>query len=125
MKVLGALVLCFVLGGCASMQQQSTLDSQFEAYRLALKEARERHEITPVQEQERLRDRYWKLYGRDPESVGHFAFSVALMQSAQSGAFPQNEADVLVSAKEKAVFAAKVESLRGPNSFEYPPDQAR
>ena len=77
-------------------------------------------EISRVEEQERLRDRFWQVFGRDPESVGHFAYSVSLMRSAEAGAIPIKEAEALVGAREAAIMAMKMESRRVPSSYEYP-----
>ena len=94
------------LSACASMSRPTPVQ-EFEAYRAELKSEREKGEVTAVQEQEQLRDRYWKLFGRDAESAGHFAFCTALMRSAQAGDFPMNEAEALVDAREKELMAER------------------
>lgn len=101
------IVFCFaVLSACASVGQP-TPEQEFEALRAELKSQREKGEITPVVEQEKLRDRYWELYGRDAESAGHFAFSTTLMRKAEIGDFPLKEAEALVAAREDQLLASK------------------
>lgn len=102
-----------VLSACASMAR-STPEQKFEAYRGELDGRREKGEITAVEEQEKLRDRYWQLFGRDAESAGHFAFCTTLMQRAESGDFPMKEAEALVSARESQLLAAKKMSRERP-----------
>ena len=47
-------------------------------------------------------------------------YSVSLMRSAQAGDFPIKEADALVAAREKQVFALRNASRQTPSSYEYP-----
>ena len=101
------------LSACANMGR-STPDQEFEAYRTELDGRRESGQITAVEEQEKLRDRYWQLFGRDAESAGHFAFSTTLMQRAEIGDFPMKEAQALVSARESQLLAAKKMSRERP-----------
>jgi hypothetical protein len=72
-----------------------------------------------VEEQEKLRDRYWQLYGKDADSAGHFAFSISLMRSAEAGQFPIQEADALVAAREEQIFAVKMASRQRPTDCTY------
>jgi len=115
--ILSCLVL--MLTACAHANR-ATPDQQFEAYRTEVKTEREAGTITAVVEQEKLRDRYWQIYGKDPESAGYFAFSIALMRSAQAGEFPMTEAQALVSAREQEMFTIKMASRQVPSSYEYP-----
>ncbi len=108
------------LSACANMSR-STPDQQFEAYRAELKSQRDKGEITPVAEQEKLRDRYWKLFGRDANSAGHFAFSTTLMRSAEVGDFPMKEAEALVAARENQLLAAKKTPREQPFSWDGDP----
>ena len=102
------IVVCTLaaLSACANVAR-STPEQKFEAYRDELDGRREKGEITAVEEQEKLRDRYWQLFGRDAQSAGHFAFSTTLMHSAEIGDFPMKEAEALVSAGESQLLAAK------------------
>lgn len=86
MKRILPLCLVLMLAACAHVNR-ATPDQQFEAYRKEVKAERDAGTITAVVEQEKLRDRYWQIYGKDPESAGYFAFSITLMRSAQAGTF--------------------------------------
>ena len=99
------------LAACAHIHQPSK-DQRFEAYRAQLKAERTDGKITRVEEQEKLRDRYWEMYGKDAQSAGHFAFSVSLMRSAEEGLFPMQEAEALVEAREAEIYAMKMPSRR-------------
>ncbi|MEO8157788.1 MAG: hypothetical protein ABI648_08315 [Betaproteobacteria bacterium] len=102
------IIVCSLalLSACATTGSL-TPEQKFEAYRAELKLQREKGELSPVAEQERLRDRYWQLYGRDAESAGHFAFSTTLMYKAEAGQFPMGEAEALIAAKESQLLAAR------------------
>jgi hypothetical protein len=86
------------------------MDQQFESYRAEVRAERDTGKITAVEEQEKLRDRFWKLYGKDANSAGHFAFSISLMRSVEAGHFPKDEADALIAAGEADIFAQKMAS---------------
>jgi hypothetical protein len=60
----------------------ATPGQRFAAYRAQVRAEQEAGTINVVQEQETLRDRYWQICGKDADSAGHFAYSIALMQSA-------------------------------------------
>jgi hypothetical protein len=109
-KMLTAL-LVLALTGCAHMNQP-TKDQRFEAYRAQLKAERAAGQINAVTEQEKLRDRYWEMYGKDPQSAGHFAFSISLMRSAEEGLFPMQEAEAMIAAREAQTYAIKMASRR-------------
>ncbi len=113
------ICLALALTACAHLNRP-TFDEEFEAYRTEVRRQRDAGAITAVQEQERLRDQFWKLYGRDGDSAGHFAFSVALMRSVEAGDFPAREAEALIAAKEKEVFALKMAARQVASSYEYP-----
>jgi hypothetical protein len=115
------ILLCLVLGvvSCAQMRQ-ATPDQRFEVYRSELKSEREAGTITAVNEQEKLRDRYWEVYGRDADSAGHFAYAISLMRSAEAGALPMEEARALVSARESEIVLRKVASRQVASGYEYP-----
>lgn len=121
MKRMIPVCLALALTACAHLNRP-TLDEEFEAFRAEVRQQRDAGAITAVQEQERLRDQFWKLYGRDGDSAGHFAFSIALMRSVEAGAFPAGEAEALIAAKEKEVFAMKMASRQVESSYEYPPN---
>ncbi len=121
MKKLILIGIALALTACAHMNR-STPDQEFEAYRSAVRQQRDAGTITAVQEQEKLRDQYWNIYGRDADSAGHFAFSIALAQSVEAGDFPAKEADALISAREKEIFALKMASRQVASSYEYPPN---
>jgi hypothetical protein len=113
------IIVCSLvaLSACATMSRP-TPDQEFEAYRADLKSQRDKGEITAVAEQEKLRDRYWKLFGRDANSAGHFAFSTTLMRSAEVGDFPMREAEALVAARENQLLAAKKTPRQQPFSWD-------
>ena len=109
------LLACMAVSACACATAPSlTPEQKFETYRVELDARREKGEITAVEEQEKLRDRYWLLFGRDAESAGHFAFCTTLMQRAEMGDFPMKEAQALVSARESQLLAAKKMSRERP-----------
>ena len=111
MKKMVIALAILALAGCAHVNQPSK-DQRFEAYRAQLKAERTAGKITRVEEQEKLRDRYWEMYGKDAQSAGHFAFSVSLMRSAEEGLFPMQEAEALVEAREAQTYAMKMVSRR-------------
>ena len=113
------IIVCSMvaLSACATMSRP-TPDQKFEAYRAKLKSHRYKRAITAVAEQEKLRDRYWKLFGRDANSAGHFAFSTTLMRSAEVGDFPMKEAEALVAARENQLLAAKKTPRQQPFSWD-------
>lgn len=119
MKSFLTAILALSLTACAGMSRP-TLDEEFEGYRSEVRQQREAGTITAVQEQEMLRDQFWKLYGRDGDSAGHFAFAIALTRSVEAGDFPAREAEALIAAKEKEVFALKMASRQQASSYEYP-----
>jgi hypothetical protein len=121
MEMKRAILICIalMLTACASMRPAAP-DQAFEAYRAEVRAEQEAGKINVVQEQEKLRDRYWQIYGKDADSAGHFAFSVSLMRSAQAGDFPMKEAQALVAARESEIFALKMESRQVASSYEYP-----
>jgi len=109
MKEIMLLGFALMLTACANMNRLTT-DEKFESYRAEVRAELDSGKITAVEEQEKLRDRFWELYGRDANSAGHFAFSISLMRSAEAGNFPMQEAQALVSAREAQVFAQKIAS---------------
>ena len=113
------LCLGLTLGACAHVNRPAP-DKQFEAYRAQVRAEREAGALSAVEEQERLRDYFWQLYGKDAESAGHFAFAISLMRSAQAGDFPMNEALALVAAREKQIMTLKMVDRQAVSSFEYP-----
>jgi hypothetical protein len=121
MKKVILLCLAFTLAACVHVNRP-TPDQEFEVYRTEVRAQRDAGNITVVEEQERLRDRYWQLYGKDPESVGHFTFSISLMRSAHAGNFPQKEAEALIDAREKEIFARKAALRESARGYEYAPE---
>ena len=118
MKKMTLLCLALMLSACAHMTRPTT-DQKFESYRTEVRAERDMGKITAVEEQEKLRDRYWKLYGKDANSAGHFAFSISLMRSAQEGYFPMQEADALIAAREEQIFALKMASRQRQGDCTY------
>jgi len=116
-----AILMCMamMLTACAGMRQ-ATPDQRFEAYRAEVRTERETGRITVVDEQEKLRNRYWQIYGRDADSAGHFAYSISLMRSAQAGDFPMKEAQALVAARENEIFALRMATRQVASSYEFP-----
>jgi hypothetical protein len=105
------VLMVLALTACAHMNEPGK-DRSFEGYRAQLKAERAAGQITGVQEQEKLRDRYWEMYGKDPQSAGHFAFSMSLMRSAEDGLFPMQEAQSMIDAREAQIYAMKMASRR-------------
>ena len=108
------IIACSLAMSACATTPAVTPERKFETYRSELDARREKGEITAVEEQEKLRDRYWLLFGRDAESAGHFAFCTTLMQRAEMGDFPMKEAQALVSARESQLLAAKKMSRERP-----------
>jgi hypothetical protein len=121
MKKVMLLCLAFMLTACAHLNQ-ATPDKRFETYRAEVKAEREAGSITAVDEQEKLRGRYWQIYGKDADSAGHFAFAISLMRSAEAGDFPMGEAQALIAAREQEIFALKMVSRQAASSYEFPPN---
>ena len=119
MKRFILIALALAMTACAHLNRPGP-DQEFESYRSEVRQQREAGSITAVQEQEKLRDRYWQLYGRDGDSAGHFAFTIALTSSVEAGDFPAKEAEALISAREKEIFALKMASRQVASSYEYP-----
>lgn len=119
MRKLTLLILSMVLAACAHTGRP-TPDQEFEAHRVDVKQQRESGSITMVREQELLRERYWQLYGKDADSAGHFAFTIALSRSVEAGEFPANEAQAMIAAREQEMFALKMASRQTASSYEYP-----
>jgi hypothetical protein len=110
----GIIIACALAVSACAATPSLTPEKRFEAYRAELDGRRAKGEITAVEEQEKLRDRYWQLFGRDAESAGHFAFCTTLMHSAEIGDFPMKEAQALISARESQLLAAKKMSRERP-----------
>jgi hypothetical protein len=70
--------------------------------------------LAPSEVQAQLRDEYRRRFGLDPEAAGFYAFSISLLQSAEHGAFPLDEAEVMIRAKEAQMVATRAAILRGP-----------
>ena|SRR5258705_6371124 len=118
MKRIMLLCLVLTLAACAHMNQ-ATPDHLFESYRAEVHAEREAGALNAVEEQEKLRDRYWQIYGKDAESAGHFAFAISLMRSAQAGDFPMKEAQALVAAREQEMLALQMIKRQAASSVEY------
>lgn len=103
-----AILVCLVLmlTACANLNRP-TADQQFESFRSEVRAQRDAGEITSVEEQEKLRDRYWEIYGQDSDSASHFAFSILLMRRVQAGHFPMQEAQSLIDKREEQMFAMR------------------
>jgi len=121
MKKATFIGLALMLTACAHTHQ-ATPDQRFEAYRAEVKAEREAGTIDAVVEQEKLRDRYWQIYGKDADSAGHFAYAISLMRSAQAGDLSMKEAQALVTARENEIFALKMVSRQVASSYEFPPN---
>ncbi|MEQ1881274.1 MAG: hypothetical protein ABL878_09925 [Burkholderiales bacterium] len=121
MKKVILFCLACTLTACAHLNTP-TPDQEFEAYSTEVRAQRNAGDITVVEEQERLRERYWKVYGKDSESVGHFAFTISLMRSVQVGDFPMTDAEALIVAREREMFARKAASRQAARGYEYAPE---
>lgn len=121
MKSITLIALALMMTACAHLGRPGP-DQEFEAYRADVRSQRDAGKITALEEQEMLRDQFWKLYGRDGDSAGHFAFTTALTRSVEAGDFPAKEAEALIAAREKEMFALKMASRQVASSYEYPPN---
>jgi len=119
MKRLILISMALALSACAHLNRPSP-DQDFEAYRSELRQQRAAGTISGVQEQEKLREQFWKTYGRDGDSAGHFAFAIALTRSVEAGDFPASEAEALISAREQQIIAMKIASRDAEHDYEYP-----
>jgi hypothetical protein len=119
MKKAVLIALTLALTACAHMNRPGP-DQEFEAFRADVRSQREAGKVSVLQEQEMLRDQFHKVYGRDGDSAGHFAFTTALARSVEAGDFPAKDADALIAAKEKEMFALKMASRQVASSYEYP-----
>jgi hypothetical protein len=119
MKKIVLIALAIALTACAHAGRPGP-DQEFESFRADVRGQREAGQITVLQEQEMLRDRFFRIYGRDGDSVGHFAFTTALARSVEAGDFPAKDADALIAAREKEMFALKMASRQVASSYEYP-----
>jgi hypothetical protein len=79
-------------------------DAQWEAYRAQVAHDEETGVLSPSQAQERLRDGWVNMHGKDPTMAGFFAYSETLMRSAERGLIPMSEAKELVKERERAVW---------------------
>jgi len=119
MKRVITIALALLLTACAHLNRPG-LDEEFEAYRAEVRAQREAGRIGIAREQELLRDEFFRLYGRDGDSVGHFAFTTSLARSVEAGDFPARDAEALIAAREKEMFALKMASRQVASSYEYP-----
>jgi hypothetical protein len=104
--LLAACVAACALAGCASNQSQTPY-ADWEQYRQKVRTERLEGKISPSEAQVQLRDEYRRRFGMDPEAAGFYAFSISLLQSAEHGDFPLDEADVMIRAKESQMVATR------------------
>src|SRR5215475_2950161 len=90
---------------CSCSQALTRRDLQWEEYRAEVAQNEASGVLTPTQAQARLRDVWFKLYGKDPDMAGFFAYSETLLRSAEEGQLSLAEAKQLVEAREQMVWA--------------------
>ena len=106
-------VAVLTAGGCASVGPQDPYP-QWESFREQLLREQAEGKLAPSEVQAQLRDEYRRRFGLDPEAAGFYAFSISLLQSAERGAFPLHEAEVMIRAKEAQMVATRAAIVRGP-----------
>ena len=87
------LALC-VLTACTTSGMRP--EAQWDAYRAQVAHDEETGVLTASQAQERLRDGWVNIYGKDASMEGYFAYSESLLRSAEQGRLPMAEARHLV-----------------------------
>ena len=110
--LLFAAVAVLAAGGCASVVTQDPYP-EWESFREHLLRDQAEAKLKPSEVQEQLRDEYRRQFGLDPEAAGFYAFSISLLQSAERGAFPLGEAEVMIRAKEAQMVATRAAIMRG------------
>ncbi len=80
-------------------------DAQWETYRAQVAHDEESGVLTASQAQERLRDGWTNIYGKDANMAGYFAYSETLMRSAEQGRLSMTEAKELVKAREREAWS--------------------
>lgn len=95
-----AVALCACVGAQQSPQAQWMQASE-DIHREA-----QAGTLTPLQEQEQLRDAFVRVYGPDPKAMDFYAYSIGLMQRVQNGTLSLEEARELTNAKEQQVRTA-------------------
>jgi len=95
------IVVC-ALSACTA--QGVRPDAQWNAYRAQVAHDEEAGALTPSQAQERLRDGWVNIHGKDPTMAGFFAYSETLLRSAEQGRIPMTEAKELVKVREHAAW---------------------
>jgi len=103
MKTLLAGVALCALTACTTSGIRP--EAQWEAYRAQVAHDEEGGLLTPSQAQERLRDGWINIYGKDATMAGYFAYSETLMRSAEQGRLSIAEAKELVKARERAAWS--------------------
>ena len=106
MRAAAAAYLAVALCACAEVPQGQNTEWN-EAGETIHREALE-GALTPLQEQEQLRDAFVRIYGPDPNAMGFYAYSIGLMQRVQNGELQLEEARRLIYAKEQQVRTAMV-----------------
>jgi hypothetical protein len=111
--LLAVSALACAIAGCASKGPQDPY-ADWEQYRQKVWHERLEGKIPPSEAQIELRDEYRRRFGLDPEAAGFYAFSISLLQSAERGYFPLDEADVMIRAKEAQMVATRAALVRVP-----------
>jgi hypothetical protein len=62
--------------------------------------------LTPLREQEQLRDAFRCIYGPEPQVMSFYAYTISLMQRVQSGTLSLEKARELTKIRAKQVMAA-------------------
>jgi hypothetical protein len=100
--VLIGVALC-ALTACTTSGMRP--EAQWEAYRAQVVHDEESGVLSASQAQERLRDGWTNIYGKDPNMAGYFAYSETLMRSAEQGHLSMAEAKELVKAREREAWS--------------------
>ncbi|PWT71262.1 MAG: hypothetical protein C5B46_08505 [Proteobacteria bacterium] len=111
--VIASAVVLLAAGGCASNPSPDPYP-QWEAFREHLLQDQANGKLKPSEVQIQLRDEYRHRFGLDPEAAGFYAFSISLLESAEHGQFPLDEAQVMIRAKEAQMVATRAAIVRGP-----------
>jgi len=113
--LLSVLALC----ACAATPpaaSDSWVQSSEQIHRLA-----RAGQLTPLQEQERLRDAFVRAHGPEPEAMRFYAYTISLMRSAEDGTLSSEQARALIRAREQEVIAEReaLERVRHRAGYDY------
>lgn len=104
-----------------SAEQQGWIE-----YEAKVAQERDRGELTPLQAEDSIEDKYRELYGRDPEMEGAFAYSKELYAQAAMGGLALSDAEALATAHENETLARREAEAKCQDMTEYqfPPESS-